>query len=145
MKLISWNVNGLRACIGKGFLDFVDFIDADVICLQETKLQPTQIELDLPQYHIYWNSADKKGLFRHGGLQSASRSPSRMTSARIFTATRGASSPVNTRTSTSSGFHTKLPGRAARRYFVPHGVGGRVAAVPFASLTTSSPLSTAAT
>ena len=40
MKLISWNVNGLRACIGKGFLDFVDFIDADVICLQETKLQP---------------------------------------------------------------------------------------------------------
>ena len=61
MKLISWNVNGLRACIGKGFLDFVDFIDADVICLQETKLQPHQIELDLPQYHIYWNSADKKG------------------------------------------------------------------------------------
>ena len=61
MKLISWNVNGLRACIGKGFLDFVNFIDADVICLQETKLQPHQIELDLPQYHIYWNSADKKG------------------------------------------------------------------------------------
>ena len=61
MKLISWNVNGLRACIGKGFLDFVNFIDADVICLQETKLQPDQIELDLPQYHIYWNSADKKG------------------------------------------------------------------------------------
>ena len=61
MKLISWNVNGLRACVGKGFLDFVDFIDADVICLQETKLQPHQIELDLPQYHIYWNSADKKG------------------------------------------------------------------------------------
>ena len=45
MKLISWNVNGLRACIGKGFLDFVNFIDADVICLQETKLQPHQIEL----------------------------------------------------------------------------------------------------
>ena len=61
MRLISWNVNGLRACIGKGFLDFVNFIDADVICLQETKLQPHQIELDLPQYHIYWNSADKKG------------------------------------------------------------------------------------
>lgn len=61
MKLISWNVNGLRACIGKGFWDFVNFIDADVICLQETKLQPHQIELDLPQYHIYWNSADKKG------------------------------------------------------------------------------------
>ena len=49
------------ARIGKGFLDFVNFIDADVICLQETKLWPHQIELDLPQYHIYWNSADKKG------------------------------------------------------------------------------------
>ena len=61
MKLISWNVNGLRACVGKGFLDFVELMDADVICLQETKLQPHQIELDLPQYHIYWNSADKRG------------------------------------------------------------------------------------
>ena len=61
MKFISWNVNGLRACLGKGFLDFCAFADADVICLQETKLQPHQIELDLPQYHIYWNSADKKG------------------------------------------------------------------------------------
>ena len=61
MKLVSWNVNGLRACLNKGFLDFVALADADVICLQETKLQPHQIELDLPQYHIYWNSADKKG------------------------------------------------------------------------------------
>ena len=61
MKLVSWNVNGLRACVGKGFLDFVELMDADVICLQETKLQPHQIELDLPQYHIYWNSADKRG------------------------------------------------------------------------------------
>ena len=69
MKLISWNVNGLRACVGKGFLDFVDLIDADVICLQETKLQPHQIELDLPQYHIYWNSADKKGYSGTAGLK----------------------------------------------------------------------------
>ena len=71
MTLARWisqhsrHVTGIEihpgACIGKGFLDFVDFIDADVICLQETKLQPHQIELDLPQYHIYWNSADKKG------------------------------------------------------------------------------------
>ena len=53
MKFISWNVNGLRACLNKGFLDFVALADADVICLQETKLQPHQIELDLPQYHIY--------------------------------------------------------------------------------------------
>ena len=61
MKLITWNVNGLRACLGKGFLDFFHAMDADMVCLQETKLQPHQIELDLPGYHIYWNSAEKKG------------------------------------------------------------------------------------
>ena len=61
MKLISWNVNGLRACMGKGFLDFFNTIDADVVCLQETKLQPDQIQLDLPGYEQYWNSAQKKG------------------------------------------------------------------------------------
>ena len=61
MKLISWNVNGLRACIGKGFLDFCVLADADVYCLQETKLQAGQLELDLPGYHQYWNYADKKG------------------------------------------------------------------------------------
>ena len=61
MKLISWNVNGLRAAIGKGFLDFFQAADADVVCLQETKLQPHQIELDLPGYQIFWNSAVKKG------------------------------------------------------------------------------------
>lgn len=61
MKLISWNVNGLRACVGKGFLDFFHQSGADVFCLQETKLQPGQIELDLPGYEQYWNSAVKKG------------------------------------------------------------------------------------
>ena len=61
MKLISWNVNGLRACLGKGFLDFVNDSGADVICLQETKMQPEQADCDLPGYHRYWNSADKKG------------------------------------------------------------------------------------
>ena len=61
MKLISWNVNGLRACIGKAFLDFCVLADADVYCLQETKLQAGQLELDLPGYHQYWNYADKKG------------------------------------------------------------------------------------
>ena len=61
MKLISWNVNGLRACMGKGFLDFFHAVDADVVCLQETKLQPDQIQLDLPGYQQYWNSALKKG------------------------------------------------------------------------------------
>lgn len=60
-KMISWNVNGLRACMGKGFLDFFREIDADVVCLQETKLQPHQIELELPGYTQFWNSAEKKG------------------------------------------------------------------------------------
>lgn len=61
MKLISWNVNGLRACVAKGFLEFFKEADADVFCLQETKLQPGQIELELTGYHQYWNSAEKKG------------------------------------------------------------------------------------
>ena len=61
MKLISWNVNGLRACVTKGFEDFFREADADVFCLQETKLQPGQIRLELPGYYQYWNSAEKKG------------------------------------------------------------------------------------
>ena len=61
MKLISWNVNGLRAAMGKGFMDTFAQLDADAFCLNETKLQPGQIELDLPSYHQYWNSAEKKG------------------------------------------------------------------------------------
>lgn len=61
MKFISWNVNGLRACVGKGFLDFFKEADADIFCLQETKLQAGQIDLNLPGYHQYWNYAEKKG------------------------------------------------------------------------------------
>lgn len=61
MKLISWNVNGLRACMQKGFMDFFREADADVFCLQETKLQEGQIEMDLPGYYQYWNYAEKKG------------------------------------------------------------------------------------
>ena len=61
MKLISWNVNGLRSCLQKGFLDFCAQADADIYCLQETKLQAGQAEVDLPGYHMYWNYADKKG------------------------------------------------------------------------------------
>ena len=60
-KLISWNVNGIRACVKKGFLDFFHEVDADIFCIQESKLQAGQIDLDLPQYHQYWNYADKKG------------------------------------------------------------------------------------
>ena len=61
MKLISWNVNGLRACVGKGFLEIFQELDADIFCLQETKMQAGQLDLDLPGYHQYYNYADKKG------------------------------------------------------------------------------------
>ena len=61
MKFISWNVNGLRACVGKGFQDYFDSMNADFFCLQETKLQAGQIELDLPGYSDFWNYAEKKG------------------------------------------------------------------------------------
>lgn len=61
MKLISWNVNGLRAVVNKGFMDFFNEVNADVFCLQETKMQPDQLTLDLPGYHQYFNSAVRKG------------------------------------------------------------------------------------
>ena len=61
MKLISWNVNGLRAAVTKGFMESFNELDADIFCLQETKLQPDQISLELPGYEQYWNSAVKKG------------------------------------------------------------------------------------
>ncbi len=61
MKLISWNVNGIRACVQKGFLDFFKEVDADIFCIQESKMQEGQLELDLEGYHQYWNYAEKKG------------------------------------------------------------------------------------
>ena len=61
MKLVSWNVNGLRACMGKGFIETMNSLDADIFCIQESKLQEGQIDLDLPGYHQYWNYAEKKG------------------------------------------------------------------------------------
>lgn len=61
MRFISWNVNGLRACMDKGFMDFFKEADADIFCVQETKLQEGQISLELPGYHQYWNYAEKKG------------------------------------------------------------------------------------
>ena len=61
MKFFSWNVNGLRACVGKGFVDIFKDFDADFFCLQETKLQSGQIELELPSYQQFWNYAEKKG------------------------------------------------------------------------------------
>ena len=61
MKLISWNVNGLRACVDKGFMDFFDSVDADIFCLQEIKLSEGQIEWNKENYYSYWNYAEKKG------------------------------------------------------------------------------------
>ena len=61
MKLISWNVNGIRACVNKGFKEFFNNVDADIFCIQETKCQPEQIELNFEGYKSYWNSAEKKG------------------------------------------------------------------------------------
>ena len=63
MKIITWNVNGIRACMGKGMIDFFRAEDPDIFCLQETKAQPDQVDLyvDFPEYKQYWNSAEKKG------------------------------------------------------------------------------------
>lgn len=61
MKFISWNVNGLRACVGKGFVDIFTMLNADFFCLQETKMQAGQLDLTFPGYHSFWNYADKKG------------------------------------------------------------------------------------
>lgn len=61
MKLVSWNVNGLRACMNKGFKNFMDSVDADVFCVQETKMQREQANFEFPGYFEYWNSAEKKG------------------------------------------------------------------------------------
>ena len=61
MKLISWNVNGIRAAINKGFLEFYNNADADILCVQETKARPEQVDFDVNGYHQYWNSAEKKG------------------------------------------------------------------------------------
>ena len=61
IKMVSWNVNGLRACVGKNFMDFFNEVDADIFCLQETKCQPEQINLEFEGYTSYWNSAERKG------------------------------------------------------------------------------------
>ena len=61
MRIVSWNVNGLRACIGKEFFDFFDKVDADIFCVQEVKMEASQFRYSLPNYVQYWNSAEKKG------------------------------------------------------------------------------------
>ena len=65
MKFVSWNVNGIRACVQKGFMDFFQEADADIFCIQESKMQEGQLELETPGYHQYWNYAKKKGYLRN--------------------------------------------------------------------------------
>lgn len=72
IKLISWNVNGLRACCDKGFREVFNQLDADFFCLQETKMQEGQLDLSFEGYTSYWNYAEKKRLFRYGHLYPAS-------------------------------------------------------------------------
>ena len=68
MKLISWNVNGIRACINKGFKEFFQKANSDIFCIQETKCQKDQIELEFEGYKSYWNSAEKKGIFWNSNI-----------------------------------------------------------------------------
>ena len=74
MKLISWNVNGIRACLTKGFEERFQELDADIFCLQETKCQQGQVKLDLPGYYQYWNYANRKGYSGTAILQKKSHS-----------------------------------------------------------------------
>ena len=99
MKLVSWNVNGLRSCLTKGFLEYVKNEDPDILCLQETKLQPEQAVFDLEGYHRYFHSADKKGYSGTAVLTKEEPCPSPTVSERISTATRDGSSRQSTRTS----------------------------------------------
>ena len=91
MKFISWNVNGIRACAGKGFMDFFQETDADIFCIQETKLQQGQIDLELPGYEKYWCYADKKGysgtaiFTKHTPLSVSYNIPGHETEGRVIT------------------------------------------------------------
>ena len=107
MKLISWNVNGIRACVQKGFLDFFKEADADIFCIQETKMQEGQLTLDLPGYHQYWNYAVRKGYSGHaflmvGGTTSAVQSMLLMVSGSRNMIRKGVSSHASLKTFTLS-------------------------------------------
>ena len=90
MKLISWNVNGLRACLKKGFLESVQSLDADVLCLQETKMQPGQCEIDLPGYEQIYNSAEKRAIPEPPCFPASRFSPALSASAKANTIGKGA-------------------------------------------------------
>lgn len=89
MKLVSWNVNGLRACVQKGFQDIFREIDADIFCVQETKMQEGQLDLELDGYYQYWNYAVKRGIPEPQYLRNKSRSGSHTGSGLKNTTRRG--------------------------------------------------------
>ena len=97
MRLVSWNVNGIRACMQKGFMDFFKEIDADVFCIQETKMQPGQLEIETPGYYQYMNSAEKKGY--SGTMVFSKQKPLSVTYFLELRSTimKGGSLPVSTR------------------------------------------------
>lgn len=97
MKLISWNVNGLRACMTKGFADFMTASDADIFCVQETKMQREQATFDFPNYFEYWNSAEKKVIPVRLCSRRKSRLPLRTVSVSTSMTTKAVSSPVSSR------------------------------------------------
>lgn len=99
MKLVSWNVNGLRACVGKGFYDFVSEERPDILCLQETKLQEGQIQMELPGYEELWNYAEKKAIpVRHCSPEK-SRQKCHMESVSRSMTEKGGLSRQNTKSS----------------------------------------------
>lgn len=73
MKLISWNVNGIRACVTKGFMDFFNEIDADIFCIQESKMQEGQLELEMPGYYQYWIMLKRRDIQEQRFLQRKSQ------------------------------------------------------------------------
>ena len=125
-KLISWNVNGLRACVGKGFLDIFKELDADIFCIQESKLQGGQIDLELDGYYQYWSYAEKKGY--SGTALFTKEEPLSVTWELKPMITRGVSSRLNfwiimlshaTRQTLRTGWQDCLTGCSGRMIFSP--------------------------
>ena len=123
MRFISWNVNGLRACLTKGFPEFFQQIDADIFCLQETKLQQGQVEMVLPGYRQYWNSAVKKGY--SGTAVFSKKEPLSVSyglGMRSMTR-RDGSSPWNFQLLFDYSIYAQFSGRI-KEAFLSYGVGG---------------------
>ena len=129
MKLISWNVNGFRAVLNKGFEETFRKLDADVFCIQETKMQPGQAQFDAPGYEQYWYSAERRVTPARRCLQGAPRWPSATASVRKSTAMKAGPSRWNLKTLPGKRLHAQQSGRPAP-HCIPHAVGRRAARIP---------------